>query len=121
MIDQMAKLVAYAKAPAITYQTLHPVQAMRWRLLPFELHYGYGVRLALIAGALVGFPLGIVAGLRMRRGSRGETLREKLERQRTRRGGAGREPTHRMPGSRGAGVPAESVYAGETPPIGRSP
>jgi hypothetical protein len=116
MFDQMAKLVAYGKAPATTFQVLHPVEAMRLRLLPFEVRHGYGVRLALIAGALVAFPLGMVVGLRRGRSPRRSPLREKLERQREAR--HGREPVHPLPHARGAGATVESAFRGEGSPTG---
>src|SRR5688500_15653145 len=62
MIGQILKAAAYAKAPRLTFTSLHPTTALRLRALPLEMRYGYGTRLAMSV-ALMAFPLGVIVGV----------------------------------------------------------
>lgn len=70
MIAELAKAVAYAKVPRLTFAVLHPRQAAQLKKVPFDLRTAYAPRLTAIGAALIAFPLGVALGVSIARGSR---------------------------------------------------
>ena len=79
MIGTLLKGIAYSKAPKTTFRILHPKQAAKLKVLPYELRYGYAPRLTAAVAAAVALPLGILIGRELER-----RVRRGRDRQRSR-------------------------------------
>ena len=69
MIGTLLKAYAYVRAPRITAVTLHPVRAVQWLKVPFDLKTAYAPRLTALTAAVVVGPLAFRLGKRSAEGT----------------------------------------------------
>lgn len=58
----LAKAAAYATAPKFTFAALHPQAALRWKLVPYDMRYGYAPRISGAVAATLGITIGMLVG-----------------------------------------------------------
>jgi hypothetical protein len=120
VLGDLAKAVAYAKAPKLTFAMLHPKEAVQLRKVPFDLRTAYAPRLAALAALLVAFPLGVVVGMRIARGSEPRQLAPRADSHPARRG-ARRRPRRGSRRTNAAAAVRRAPHRFVSPPVETEP
>jgi hypothetical protein len=66
MVGSLLKMVAYSKAPRTTFALRHPVQALQWKKMGFDMRHAYAPRVSAIGALALALPAGYLIGRRRR-------------------------------------------------------
>ena len=62
MVGSLLKMMAYSKAPRTTFALAHPVKALHWKKLGFDMRHAYAPRVAALGVAALAIPIGFALG-----------------------------------------------------------